>query len=151
MSLFLRRTAAFAFSLLLISCGGGGGGTDSTADGKGSQSPDGQAPSDGAGGGSVPPPSDTQAGRAAKCAERGLPHTDINDSEPVVCIGATPVSPPLDYEQCIANGHQFDTGYNNPFDGLPVLRNGERINKFYCTPPAINGTVNPGCLCVDAG
>lgn len=243
MSLFLKRTTAFALCLLLIACGGGGGrGADSVSSGNGAQSSGDPAPSafsanvteapaDGAtltgtvaleirGSGianaellmdsgyepvlerftvsadktvarlnvdtrtipngpirlrisafdapagsteaseiiamparswtfdNSPAPSGSQAGRAAKCAQQDLPYTDMNDSQPVVCIRATPVSPQLEYEQCIANGYQFDTGYSNPADALPVLRDGSPINKFYCTPPAINGTVNPGCLCV---
>jgi hypothetical protein len=268
MSLFLKRTSAFVFSLLLVACGGGGGGSDggATSSGNGPQSSgdppssgsgDGGAPSSpsgGTGGGSSspppefsanvlqapadgttlagtvaleirgsgianaellidtgyapvlerftvsadrtvarlnfdtrnipngllrlrisafnmppgsseaseivamparswtfnnsPPPDGTPAGRAAKCTQRGLPYTDMDDSQPVVCIDAVPLSPQLDYEQCVASGYQFGTGYTNPSDALPVVRDGRRISKLYCIPPALNGSVSPGCVCL---
>lgn len=96
----------------------------------------------------APPPDGTAAGRAAKCTQRGLPYTDPNDSLPVVCINAVPLSPQLDYEQCTAAGYEFGTGYSNPSDALPVVRDGRRISKLYCIPPALNGTVSPGCTCL---
>lgn len=95
-----------------------------------------------------PAPTGTAEGRAAKCLQQGFPYTDMTDSLPVVCISAVPLSPPMEYAQCVANGYEFGTGYNDPGNGLPVLRDGRFISKLYCTPPAINGTVNPGCVCL---
>ena len=95
----------------------------------------------------APAPFGSQEGRAAKCQAQGKRYTSIDDTLPVVCIERTPTAQPLSYEQCTAAGYSFETGFSNPQDGLPVTRDGALINKFYCTPPAINGTVNPGCAC----
>jgi hypothetical protein len=93
-----------------------------------------------------PPPTGNAEGRVARCVQRGVAYTDPADSPPVVCITRPLPSPPIPNDQCVSNN--WETGYSNPEDGLPVLRSGQLISKLYCTPPANNGSVNPGCFCM---
>lgn len=89
-----------------------------------------------------PPPFGTQEGRAARCQMMGVPYTDTGMDLPVVCITAAPTSTPP--AQCSNLG----TGYGDPTDLLPVLRNGTPVAKLYCEPGANGGVVNTGCVCL---
>lgn len=89
-----------------------------------------------------PPPFGTQEGRAARCQMMGFPYTDPSADLPVVCITGTPTSTPP--QQCSNLG----TGYGNPEDLLPVLRNSTPVSKLYCEPGANGGVVNTGCVCL---
>lgn len=89
-----------------------------------------------------PSPFGTQEGRAARCQAMGFQYTDPGSDLPVVCVTATPSSTPP--EQCSKLG----TGYGNPEDLLPVLRNGTPVAKLYCEPGANGGVINTGCVCL---
>ncbi|WP_040038725.1 hypothetical protein [Noviherbaspirillum autotrophicum] len=89
-----------------------------------------------------PAPFGTQEGRAARCQMMGFPYTDPSADLPVVCITGAPTSTPP--QQCSNLG----TGYGNPEDLLPVLRNSTPVSKLYCEPGANGGVINTGCVCL---
>lgn len=85
--------------------------------------------------------------RAISCLGMGYGYTSVDDSQPVVCIQWTPLSPPVPPEQCTTG---FATPYVRPGDSLPVHRNGNLMSKLYCEPRAYGGVVNVGCECYPA-
>lgn len=89
-----------------------------------------------------PAPFGTQDGRAARCQMMGVTYTDPSADLPVVCVTGTPTSTPP--QQCSNLG----TGYGNPEDLLPVLRNSTPVSKLYCEPGANGGVINTGCVCL---
>lgn len=93
----------------------------------------------------LPAPYGSPEGRAVRCLSSGQPHTALSDPWPVVCIGNFS----MPYQQCKDESGRpgFGMIYDNPEDGLPLLRDGVFVAKLYCAAGANNGRLNPGCVC----